>query len=298
MQFFPIERWERLQDGGDPTIDKEWEEAFVAYGAQLDLLRQRLSEDAFFFFRFADVHDGELMELTVMDGSRPAPLSEEARPWASPRAYPVQVNLKVLDAWDRFLWAVSYTGVRRLVTNFPDEKRGWYQDGEGFGDWGYHELCAVDEVCLRHEILFASGSTLLIEFDRVVVSVKKVRGTGPLPFYRSLTDWERGLILHMLTAEFPGRDLLVQQIDRVLGSPDGNYYDDGGLLLRTEPQIRIPFKNRVLRIEGESSDTDGSTIHYGLDFLDGEIRRLDIYKANQSRVIRHPDFKEIQVKAR
>jgi hypothetical protein len=140
---------------------------------------------------------------------------------------------------------------------------------------------------------------LLIEFDRVAVSIERARkGTGPLPFYRNLTEWERGLILHMLTAEFPGRDLLVEHVDHVLGSPDGNYYDDGGLLLRTEPQTRIPFKNRALRIEGESSDTDGSTIHYGLDFLDGEIRSLDIYKANQSRVIRHPDFKEIRVKAR
>ena len=186
-----------------------------------------------------------------------------------------------------------------LVTNFPGEERFRYHEGEGFGDWGYHELSAVDDICMRHEVLFASGSTLLIEFDRLAVSIERVRqGTGPFPFYRNLTGWERGLILHMLTAEFPGRDLLVQHIDQVLGSSDGNYYADGGLILRTEPQIRIPFKNRALRIEGESSDTDRSTIYYGLDFFDREIRSLDIYKANRSRVIRHPDFKDIRVRVR
>ena len=46
----------------------------------------------------ADVHDGELLDLVILDGSRPAPLSEPVRTWTTPRNHPVRVKLSVLDA--------------------------------------------------------------------------------------------------------------------------------------------------------------------------------------------------------
>jgi hypothetical protein len=74
-----------------------------AYRAQLETLRSRLSDEAFQFFRYADVHDGELLELVIVDGSRPAPLSEPVRPWKTHRNHPVSVKLSVLDALDKLV---------------------------------------------------------------------------------------------------------------------------------------------------------------------------------------------------
>ena len=171
MKFFTKELWLDAQNT-DPTNDSHLpaKAASDAYRAQLDILRPRLSDEAFQFFRDADVHDGELLELVIVDGSRPAPLSEPVRPWKTPRNHPVRVKLSVLDALDKLVWRVSYKTVRRAVVDYPSEHPLFYQDGNGFGDWGHHELTDAGSGFLRHEILFATGTVLLFEFAEVEVT--------------------------------------------------------------------------------------------------------------------------------
>ncbi len=86
MKFFTKELWLSGQQTS-PTNDSHLraKEADIAYRAQLHTLRSRLSHDAFHFFCDADVHDGELLELVVLDGSRPAPLNESVGPWKTQR---------------------------------------------------------------------------------------------------------------------------------------------------------------------------------------------------------------------
>jgi hypothetical protein len=170
MKFFTKELWLALQHT-PPSNDTHLRhtEAIKAYRAQLDALRSRLSHEAFQFFRDADVHDGELLELVITDGSRPAPLSEPVRPWTTPRNHPVKVKLSVLDALDKLVWHISYKTVRRVEVDYPSEKPLFYQEGNGFGDWGQHELTDAGSGFLRHEILFATGAVLLFEFAEVEV---------------------------------------------------------------------------------------------------------------------------------
>ena len=171
MKFFTKEAWLGLQKVPDANdVLERSRHAADAYREQLESLRTRLNEDAFHFFMDADVHDGELLELGIEDGSRPAPLSEPVRPWTTPGDYPVRVRLAVLDGLDKLIWKVSYNTVRRVIIDFPSEQPLFYQQGEGFGDWGYHELTDAESGFLRHEVLFASGAVLLFEFREVVVT--------------------------------------------------------------------------------------------------------------------------------
>ena len=171
MKFFTKELWLALQQTPPPNdIHLRHTEAIKAYHAQLDELRSRLSPEAFQFFRDADVHDSELLQLAITDGSRPAPLSEPVRPWTTPRHHPIRVTLSVLDAWDKLVWHISYKTVRRVVVDYPSEKPLFYQDGKGFGDWGHQELTDASSGFLRHEILFATGAVLLFEFGEVEVT--------------------------------------------------------------------------------------------------------------------------------
>lgn len=171
MKFFTKELWLSGQQTS-PTNDSHLraKEADTAYRAQLETLRSRLSQEAFHFFCDADVHDGELLELVVLDGSRPAPLNEPVRPWKTPRNHPVRVKLSLLDALDKLVWRIAYKTVRRIVVDYPTEQPLFYREGNGFGDWGYHELTDAGSGFLRHEILFATGTVLLFEFAAVEVS--------------------------------------------------------------------------------------------------------------------------------
>lgn len=172
MRYFTRELWlgaQNTKQSGEN--DRQWKQAFDEYRAQLELLQPRVNPESYRFFAEADVHDGELMKLEVIDGSRPAPLSESPRSWSSPTHYPVQVNLVVLDAYDKYLWELNYMHLRRVIVDYPTEEPLFHTEGEGFGDWGYHELTDAGSGFLRHEVLFATGTTLLFEFREVTVKI-------------------------------------------------------------------------------------------------------------------------------
>src|SRR5205814_9867442 len=123
MKYFTRSMWRGAQQTGVQAEEnhRKWQEAFQQYSVDLAAIRGRLSEAAYSFFNEADVHDGELMELRLIDGSRPAPLSASVREWQTVVSYPVKAELAVLDAVDQFVWHVSYSALRRAVIDYPGE---------------------------------------------------------------------------------------------------------------------------------------------------------------------------------
>ena len=171
MKYFTKELWQSAQEPGKLVeYDRNWREADTAYRAQLAMLAPRLNEGVYQFFSEADVHDGELLALQIEDGSRPAPADAPNRPWKRSQQYPVTIRLSVLDSYGKDVWELYYKLIRRVVIDYPSSDPLFYQTGEGFGDWGYHELTDAGDGFLRHEVLFATGAILLFEFKEVEVS--------------------------------------------------------------------------------------------------------------------------------
>lgn len=198
MRYFTRELWSGAQgtDDGDDN-NRLWNLAFKEYREQLEALRSRLDNDAFEFFSSADIHDGELLNVQIVDGSRPAPISEPARPWGISNQYPVRVEVSILDAYDKLVWDLTYSGLRRVVIDYPSADPLFYFSGEGFGDLGYHELTDAGQNYLRHEVLFATGATLLFEFQAVRVTSRQrpwdlaqleVRSSTPSTLTLSVVD--------------------------------------------------------------------------------------------------------------
>jgi hypothetical protein len=170
MRYFTRELWLSAQETGKAEqYGQDWQRATDNYNAQLKALQPRLSQDAYNFFVAADVHDGELLELVVENGGRSDVLAKRPRPRKTSRKYPVRAKLTVLDANDTLVWRLSYGSVRRVVFDFPTGDPLFYHEGDGWGDWGYHELTEAGNGFLRHEVLFATGAILLFEFKEIAV---------------------------------------------------------------------------------------------------------------------------------
>jgi hypothetical protein len=143
---------ERAGTGEAGGIQFQLQTAYEQYLQQLTQLRDRVSVEAYRFFAEADLHDGAFAKLELESGS------------AQNYSYPVRANLTATDAGGHFLWRMSYGTLRRVVIDYPSVNPLFYSSGEGFGDWGYHELTDAGDGFLRHEILFATGSGILFEF--------------------------------------------------------------------------------------------------------------------------------------
>jgi len=69
------------------------------------------------------------------------------------------------DSFDR-LYELEYKQVTRVELNFPGKLElfpvGMFPN---FGDWGYDEITLAGKKLFRHEVLFASGATIAVEFQ-------------------------------------------------------------------------------------------------------------------------------------
>jgi hypothetical protein len=165
MKYFTPEEWAAWQepDYRPPPPDQK---PAVLYRRELERLRSRLPARAWAFFATADVHDGSLISFVVREGDEN---TSNRRGRRRPKGrYPVSAVLRVREANSEIVWEVEYGRCRRAFVDFPGVEL-FHQDGDGFGDWGYHELSDVGAKFLRHEVLFASGSSLLVEFLTVKV---------------------------------------------------------------------------------------------------------------------------------
>jgi hypothetical protein len=175
MKYFTKDLWLAANNLKDEdayeTADRQWQRNLRAYVRQMDKIKPRLSKQAARFFTSVSLHDGRLLSFCAGDGlefdSRGGRRFDRNKRNTS-------VVLRAVDYEQEFLYTLKYTKVRKAVFDFPGDQPLFYLfAGDHIGDWGYDELTARGEEYLRHEILFASGSTILIEFKHF--SYKRAR---------------------------------------------------------------------------------------------------------------------------
>ena len=153
------------------------------YRQQLEPLLSRVPAGAREFFANESLHDGTLLGLRAGDDTRQAFRSLRTR-IGNDRRFAVEID--ALNYEETRLYTFKYDRIHRFVFDFPSSAP-WYMRYQDRGsnpidDWMYDELTAVDEVVLRHEVLFSSGTTLLVEFEQIALDVEVVEGREELPY--------------------------------------------------------------------------------------------------------------------
>jgi hypothetical protein len=145
-----------------------------AYTEQLEQLRPRITQQTYRFFKKENLHDGRLLAFAAGDaldhyvhGAKPFDIN----------AHNTSVVMKVLGQDLDLLYTLKYTKVRKVVFDFPSDETLFHNEGSHIGDWGYDELTAADDLYLRHEVLFASGTIILIEFRRFAYRKERCEGS-------------------------------------------------------------------------------------------------------------------------
>jgi hypothetical protein len=182
MKYFTKEMWlgwqEQVPAGQEKAAferqNRDWRRRVTAYNRQLQRLRTRLDRETFRFFANVSTHDGTVVTVQVIEEAGVAIRKYGRRRKAPDR---VEVRLEVVPfvslGFKPRAYVLRYRQVRRLVVDFPSDQPMFWAPGRGLGDWGYDELSAAGREYLWHEVLFASGSTLLIESKSVTARKAK-----------------------------------------------------------------------------------------------------------------------------
>lgn len=161
MQFFTMEIWEGIQDGGEAARPWHalWDNRVREYWAQYAKIRDRLEPREQIFFDKPRLHDGRIKGIQI----------EESRS----RVTPLAVTLDVAHPEEPRVYRIAYRAVTSLnILTPPNEALG-----RGFDDWGYDEITSAGEQ-LRHEVLLAPGIEISIVFGRVRVTSRRDRNAS------------------------------------------------------------------------------------------------------------------------
>ena len=177
MKYFTKELWLGYNSRSDAEMQRAFElgeQNRQEYARQLEQLQPRLSKKAYRFFSVENLHDGRLLSFSVGDA-----LSHDIHGHKKfdINVHHVSVVMKVLGANLDVLYVLKYKKARRVTFDYPSDKPLFHHDGGQIGDWGYDELTAVDQDFLKHEVLFASGTTILIEFQDFSYERERCEGT-------------------------------------------------------------------------------------------------------------------------
>jgi hypothetical protein len=177
MKYFTKELWLGYNDRGpldSKTAIELGERNMQEYIAQLERLRPRLSQQTYYFFKEENLHDGRLLEFLAGDG---VGHDIHSSPPFDINAHNSSVTMRLLGADLDLLYTLTYSGVRKALFDFPSDDPLFHDEGGHIGDWGYDELTAVDDAYLRHEVLFASGTIIQIEFKHFSYNKEPCEGT-------------------------------------------------------------------------------------------------------------------------
>jgi hypothetical protein len=148
------------------------------YQRQLDALENRMSRSAWQFFRYGfgsrSLHDGRLLALKVGDGLNYTPTG----------TFPFFLNRQRTSAIIEFLnyeqdlhYVFDLRGVRHFYSDLFPEKESY---AKSVGDLYTYELTASGKDGLRLGFLFASGASIVVDFERMVFRKKRVRRRYPV----------------------------------------------------------------------------------------------------------------------
>ena len=166
MKYFTRELWlapNQKDESVQLQATRQFRENCVEYQKQLQNILPRLDEADRHFFLEESLHDGRLIAFIAGDE---IDFDFDSGSAFDINAHNTSVRMKVLGCNLDTVFTLEYAGVRRAVFDYPTEDPLFHYEGAYIGDWGYDELTAVDNAYLRHEVLFASGTSVLIEFKK------------------------------------------------------------------------------------------------------------------------------------
>lgn len=171
MKYFTAQLW---SDYNSPLrsvrkkASKQWDRNIKSYDRQLAKFLPKLSRKIQRFFGKVSLHDGGILLISMGD------FLTSLR-----RRVKFQGNfleIKLLHPESPDLYILRYSEIRNYKIEYSDNSFLYDQRNVCIlGNWGYDELTMTKDKWLKHEILFDSGATVMLEFKHFSYKVKRFK---------------------------------------------------------------------------------------------------------------------------
>lgn len=160
MQYFTDELWSKINSEDEEERNEangKWDENEALYHQRFQKLKGKLPRQVFDLYNSRSFHDSNLIEVKINQ------LDTSVK-------RPINVEITLTDGLN--CWRIIYKEVIKLQIDYSENDALFRS--QGFGDWGYEEILDVNEDVLSHEILFSSGSKMLVHFSNKMIEIFKI----------------------------------------------------------------------------------------------------------------------------
>ncbi|WP_110930293.1 hypothetical protein [Paenibacillus bouchesdurhonensis] len=159
IQYFTDELWSKINNEDEEErneANRKWDENEALYHQRFQKLKDKLPRQVFDLYNSRSFHDSNLIEVKInqLDTNT---------------TRPINVEITLTDG--ESCWRIIYKKIIKLQVDYSENDTLFRF--QGFGDWGYEEILDVNEDVLSHEILFSSGSKILIHFSNKMIEISK-----------------------------------------------------------------------------------------------------------------------------
>lgn len=161
MKYFTYDLWCDINSSCKEEQDKadlQWNENLVAYWKHFEEIKDRLPAPFLkTYFDHGCFHDFKLANISTTN-------------LAYGKKNPIWLHIDIEN--DGITYRIIYKKVKKILIDFNETDHT--EGRRGFDDWGYSEFLPVDDKTLQHEILFASGATVLVQFQNKSIQIKRL----------------------------------------------------------------------------------------------------------------------------
>lgn len=161
MKYFTDELWTSINSESQEEREiasLKWEKNAEEYSKIFQSVKLLLPKKFVeIFYKEYSFHDYNLKSYEIIHGQK---------------GYkdPIIVNLVITDKIKT--WNIIYEKIKKIEVTYSQKLAPKYRNKifyRGFDDYGYNEIFQIDDKTFSHEILFASGATILIHFEKIKI---------------------------------------------------------------------------------------------------------------------------------
>ena len=175
-EYLRIGSADRPVSTADLEAEKAWQLSWRRYWSHLDKIVERLGLKAYKLFRFGTeetgLRDGYLLSLNLGDS---IDLSEKSFSRLRFGRGPSTVAMTILNYEKTRLHHFVFKSPRKVVIDIPSADPFDFKEGDPLGQIYFYEISSATPKYLTVEWLLDSGGTILIEFERLHYSCKRVK---------------------------------------------------------------------------------------------------------------------------
>lgn len=166
MKYFTDELWNEINSDSKEKREEaslQWEKNAEEYYKIFENIEKLLPKKFLkLYLKENGFHDYELKNYQIIHGKK---------------GYKGSVAVSLVITNTEHTWNIVYNKIKKIAVNYEQQpdifERKKRREYRGFDDYGYNEFFQIDEKTLSHEILFASGATILVHFEKIsIVEIK------------------------------------------------------------------------------------------------------------------------------